>query len=56
MLYELILINEIEQRAKIIFFSVGGGGGGGVDTIETNGYQQLFGYQHSWKYILFCST
>ncbi len=23
MLYELILINEIEQRAKIIFWSVG---------------------------------
>ncbi len=25
MLYELILINEIEQRAKIIFLSVGAG-------------------------------
>ncbi len=27
MLYELILINEIEQRAKIIFFSVDQGAG-----------------------------
>ncbi len=30
MLYELILINEIEQRAKIIFLSVGRSEGSGM--------------------------
>ncbi len=26
------------------------------NTMEIDGYQQLFGYQHSSKYLLLCST